>query len=132
VTTSRALKQYIQDLEIGLAMRLDDLDDRLKAIENDLAAIKARLGERSRIDAQFVAAHTGLTPTQSRVAVLLAEGNTVRDIVLKAGMKENSVRSLIKRIHSKLGVSNQAQVVRAVLMLPSGKHGEGNPTPWHG
>ena len=118
MTTFRALKQYIEDLETGLALRFDELGDRLGAIESDIAAIKDRLGERSAVDPHVVASHTGLTPAQSRVAALLADGNTVHDIVLKTGAKENSVRAHIKRIHSKLGVSTQAQLVRVVLLLP--------------
>ena len=118
MTTFRALKQYIEDLESGLALRFDALGERLGAIENDIAAIKDRLGERSSVDPHVVASHTGLTPAQSRVAALLADGNTVHDIVLKTGAKENSVRAHIKRIHSKLGVSTQAQLVRIVLLLP--------------
>ena len=102
-------------------MRFDDLDRRLGAIESNLAAIKERMDGPQRIDPQVVASHTGLTLAQSRVAVMLADGNTVRDIVLKTGAKENSVRAHIKRIHSKLGVSTQAQVVRIVLQLPHGR-----------
>ncbi len=123
MTTCRLLKQYIENLEAGLTLRLDDLVGRLGAIENDLAIIKTQLGEGPSVNPRFVAAYTGLTPAQSRVAALLAEGNTVRDIVLKTGAKENSVRAHIKRIHSKLGVSTQAQLVRHILLLPLGKHG---------
>ena len=117
------LRQYIEDMSAGLAVRFDDLDRRLDAIEGDLAAIKARMDGPQRIDPQVVASYTGLTLAQSRVAVMLADGNTVRDIVLKTGAKENSVRAHIKRIHSKLGVSTQAQVVRIVLQLPHGRGG---------
>ena len=125
MTTFRVLKQYLEDLEAGLAMRFDNLDTRLDAIESDLAAIKVRMDEHSVVDPHVVASHTGLTLAQSRVAVMLAEGNTVRDIVLKTGAKENSVRAHIKRIHSKLGVSTQAQVVRVVLTLPHGMGARG-------
>ena len=76
------LRQYIEDMSAGLAMRFDDLDRRL-------AAIKARMDGPQRIDPQVVASHTGLTLAQSRVAVMLVDGNTVRDIVLKTGAKKN-------------------------------------------
>ena len=68
------LCQYIEDLGVGLAMRFDDLDRRLDAIESDLAAIKARTNGPQRIDPQVVASHTGLTLAQSRVAIMLADG----------------------------------------------------------
>ena len=110
------LRQYIEDMSAGLAMRFDDIDRRLDAI-------KVRTDGPQRIAPHVVASHTGLTLAQSRVAVMLADGNTVRDIVLKTGAKENSVRAHIKRIHSKLGVSTQAQVVRIVLQLPHGRAG---------
>lgn len=68
-----------------------------------------------RIDPDHVAAALDLTPAQSRVATLLAEGESVRDIVAATGRTENSIRWHIKRIHRKLGISRQADMVRLVL-----------------
>ena len=69
----------------------------------------------TRVDPDHVAAALDLTPAQSRVATLLAEGESVRDIVAATGRTENSIRWHIKRIHRKLGISRQADMVRLVL-----------------
>ena len=73
---------------------------------------------RTHIDPSLVAAALGLTPTESRVAALLAEGNSVRDIAAEMGRRENSIRWHINRIHRKQGISRQADLVRLVLSVP--------------
>ena len=112
MTTFRALKQYLEDLEIGLERRFDDLDIRLDTIAT-------LLDERLRIDAQLVAERLDLTPAQSRVAVALAEGKTVEDIAREIGRTKSTVRWHLKEINLRLGISTQAQLVRLVL-LPQG------------
>jgi len=72
------------------------------------------------LDAEHVAATLGLTRAESRVAAELAAGATVRDIAATTFRRESSVRWLIKRIHAKLGVSRQADLVRMVLALTGG------------
>ena len=73
---------------------------------------------RTHIDPSLVAAALGLTPTESRVAALLAEGNSVRKIAAEMGRRENSIRWHIHRIHRKQGISRQADLVRLVLSVP--------------
>jgi len=111
----KAIKEHLDNFEIGLAMRLDDLGARLDAIDNRLAAIETLLGERLALDPQFVAARLGLTPAQSRVAVAMAEGKTVEVIATESGRKKNSVRWHLRQINRKLDISSQAQLVRLVL-----------------
>ena len=63
----KELTQYIEDFEVGVAMRLDDLGARLAATERNLAAIDKRLGppeqseaglaERSDTDAEAEHGH---------------------------------------------------------------------------
>lgn len=69
------------------------------------------------IDPDMVAATLGLTPSESRVAALLAEGRSVRDIASAAGRRESSIRWHIKQIYRKLGISRQAELVRLVLSI---------------
>ena len=59
----------------------------------------------------------GLTPTESRVAVGLAEGKTVPDVAAASGRAEGTVRIHLKRVHRKLGVSRRADLVRLVLSV---------------
>lgn len=71
-----------------------------------------------RGDAGLVASTLGLTAAESRVAVLLAEGRTVPQIADLMERAESSIRTHIKRMHRKLGVSRRADLVRLVLSVP--------------
>ena len=57
----------------------------------------------------------GLTPSEGRVAALLAEGLRVREIAATAGWSENYVRWLVQQLYRKLDVSGQVALVRQVL-----------------
>ena len=70
---------------------------------------------RPRIDAQRVAVTLGLTPSEGRMAALLAEGLRVREIAADQGWSENYVRWLVEQTYRKLGVSGQVALVRQVL-----------------
>lgn len=78
-----------------------------------------------RIDADLVGSVFGLTAAESRVAVLLAEGQTVPDIAALSGRAQSTVRSHLRHIHVKLGVSRRADLVRLVLSVPE----RGVPAP---
>ena len=70
---------------------------------------------RPAVDPALVAATLGLTPAQSRVAVLLAEGRSVREAAVAIGRSENAVRWHIRRIFEKQGLSRLAQLVQPGL-----------------
>ena len=72
-------------------------------------------GAKPRVDVERVGASLGLTRAESRVAVALAEGASVRDIATTTGRQESSVRWLIKQIHAKLEIPRNADLVRMVL-----------------
>ena len=72
---------------------------------------------RSRINADHVAAALGLTPAESHVATMLAEGKTIRDIAVATGRSPNTVKWHVNHIFTKVGVSRQADLVRLVLSL---------------
>ena len=59
----------------------------------------------------------GLTPTESRVAVALATGQTAAGVAGELGCAESTVRTHVKRIYRKLGVRKQTELVRRVLSL---------------
>ena len=64
-----------------------------------------------RLDAGMIGQLLGLTPTESRVAVGLAEGKTVPDIAFCIQTGGRFGRTHVKRIHRKLGVSRRADLV---------------------
>ena len=72
---------------------------------------------RTRIDPAVAGEALGLTGTESRVAVLLAEGMSVREIAAAMGPKESTIRWHVKRMFAKHGLSRQADLVRLVLSL---------------
>lgn len=83
-----------------------------------VAALVLAIDHRSTsIDPDFVRASLGLTPTESRVAVQLAQGRTVRDIAAATGRSEKTVRWHVRQIFEKQGISRQTDLVRQVLSL---------------
>ena len=70
-----------------------------------------------RLDPERVATMLDLTPTEGRVAALLAEGNSVRAIAAITRYRESYVRWLLKEVYRKHGLSGQVALVRRVLAL---------------
>ena len=74
---------------------------------------------RARLDSGSVAAILGLTPAESQMAVLLAEGWSVRDIAAATGRSEHTLRWHLKHVFAKLGVTRQAELMQLVVSLAS-------------
>ena len=74
-------------------------------------------GRRHRVDPLLVARTLGLTPTQSQVAVWLAEGRNVRDMARTTGHSEGTIYWHLKQIYQKQSISRQADLVQLVLSL---------------
>ncbi|MXX61501.1 MAG: hypothetical protein F4112_08940 [Holophagales bacterium] len=70
---------------------------------------------RPRIDPVRLSVLLGLSPSESVVSALLAEGRPVREIAATAGYKESYVRWLLKQVYKKQGVSGQIALVQRVL-----------------
>ena len=73
--------------------------------------------KRARIDRVLVQAVLGLTPSEAEVAALLAEGRTLRQIAMMTDRGYSTVRTHLKHIFVKLGVSRQLEVAQLVLAL---------------
>ena len=71
----------------------------------------------STIDPGLVAATLDLTPSQSQIAAMLAEGHSVADIAAATGRQQATVRVLLKQLHKRRGVTHRAELVRLVLSL---------------
>lgn len=70
---------------------------------------------KTHIPPSILSATLGLTDAESRVAAAMAAGSTVSDIAAATRRKESSVRWLVNQIHTKLGISRQADLVRMAL-----------------
>ena len=69
------------------------------------------------LDRERVGELLGLTPRESHLAVALAEGRTVSDVARETERSVNTVRWHLQHIYTKLGLSRQVEVVRAVMAL---------------
>ena len=74
-------------------------------------------GSRRRIDPGLVATTLGLTPAESKVAVWLAEGKSVRDMAQATGFSENTLYWHLQHIYQKKSISRQVDLVRLVLSI---------------
>ena len=74
---------------------------------------------RARIEPALVHRVLGLTPVESEIAVLLAEGRSAPQIAAATGRGYGTVRTHVKHMFAKLGVSRQVEVVQLVLALSS-------------
>ena len=83
-------------------------------------------GRMAHLDTELVASALGLTATESQVAVALAMGKSVTDIAEEKGQKVSTARFHVKRIHTKLGLSRQMDLIRLVLSLGGAPGFRGN------
>jgi DNA-binding CsgD family transcriptional regulator len=63
-----------------------------------------RIGGRTRVE--------GLTPAEQRVAVLVAEGRTNREVAAALFLGERTVESHLSHVYAKLGVRSRAELAR--------------------
>ena len=72
---------------------------------------------RVRIRPDRLAALLGLTAAESELAVLLAEGRTLRDVAAATGRSLNTLRWHLKHIFAKHGLSRQLDLIDLVRSL---------------
>ena len=72
---------------------------------------------RPRVDPDLASAALGLTPTEGRVAVALATGQTVAGVANALGCAESTAKTHLKRVYRKLGVRKQTELVLRILSL---------------
>ena len=65
----------------------------------------------------------GLTRRESSVAELLVRGLTVNQIAERLGVTRETIRTHLKRVHSKTGTRRESDLVRQLLMGPGGLRG---------
>ena len=82
-------------------------------------ATPPREPDAKRLDPEMIGDVLGLTAAESRVAVLLAKGRSVRDIARELDRSEHTVRWTLKKMLSKTNSTRQADLVRLVIQLPT-------------
>ena len=88
----------------------------------------------SRIDPAWMAALLGLTPPESRVSALLAEGPSAREIAAVADLRENYVRWLFQQVyntqtHADDEAGQRPGRLMPAFSLPRGAQGSIRPPP---
>lgn len=70
------------------------------------------------IDSNLLFAVFGLTPAESRIAALLAEGLSLKEIAREQGTQHDTVRKQLRSIYQKTRTNRQPELVRLLLHLP--------------
>lgn len=91
-----------------------------KAPVNHALLVLHDLQDAPPINLSLLIESFGLTRAEARVAGLLAEGESPADICLILGLSMGTIRTHLRIIASKLGVSRQSEVVRMLTRLPQG------------
>jgi DNA-binding CsgD family transcriptional regulator len=73
--------------------------------------------QRQRLAPDILRIRFGLTPAECRVALLLGDGRSPREISQTIGVTFNTVRSQMKSIFAKTGVKRQGELIRLLLSL---------------
>jgi DNA-binding CsgD family transcriptional regulator/PAS domain-containing protein len=75
--------------------------------------------QRMRPSQDVLRALFGLTPAECGVALLIADGNSPREIAQTLGVSANTLKSHIASIYAKTNTSRQSQLLRLLLRLPA-------------
>lgn len=103
-----------------LAVHVSPVGDERKDLRTSRVAalvLIVDLSDRARIHPDVVAETLGLTPAESRVALDLAQGSTIREIAIATGRRPNTIRWHMKHIFGKLSLSRQVDLVQLVQSL---------------
>ena len=84
--------------------------------------------ELSRVGLRRAGVSNGLTPAQTRVAELVVDALTNREIAGTLYMSPRSVEAHLTKIYRELGVRSRAQLVAAMSAGP-GSEGNGRAAP---
>lgn len=74
-----------------------------------------KLNHKNNIRESFVSQLFGLTMSEATLAILLAEGSTIKEAAATLLITEHSARTVCKRIFTKMGVRRQADVARNII-----------------
>jgi len=75
--------------------------------------------EAPALDAQMLRAWYDLTPAEARLAVLLASGLSLDEIVDRLGIGTNTARTHLKNIFGKTDTRRQGELIRLLLSNPT-------------
>lgn len=103
----------VQFLPVGTAAALDSA----MMAQTRLIALVVPLEPNGPVDPTLLRDLLGLTLNESRVASLVGSGLQPRSVAEHLGITEETTRTVLKRVFSKIGVSRQAELVGLLARL---------------
>ena len=102
--------------KLGLALRSIPQGDWLETRHRPTVAVFIRDPEsRSQASREMIQRLFGLTPAESSLALLLADGQSLDEAAVQLGVRKNTARAQLRAIFSKTGVTRQTALVRLLL-----------------
>jgi DNA-binding CsgD family transcriptional regulator len=83
-----------------------------------IVTIGSSPGETPVVEIDRVAQWFGLTPSEARLAVAIANGETIQDYAAMRAVSINAIRFLLKGVFRKTGAASQAQLAAMIARLP--------------
>jgi DNA-binding CsgD family transcriptional regulator len=75
-------------------------------------------GSAPAIDSGLLYAVFGLTPAVCRIAAMLAEGLSLKQVAQAQGTQHETVRKQLRAIYQKTATNRQPELIRLLLHLP--------------
>lgn len=72
-----------------------------------------------QIDASLLAAAFDLTPAECKIAILVAEGISQKDIAKRLDLQPDTIRKQLQVIYQKTNTHQQTELMRLMLNIPS-------------
>ncbi len=102
--------------KLGLALRNIPQGDWLESRHRPTVVVFIRDPEsRSQASREMIQRVFGLTPAESSLALLLADGLSLDEATAQLGVRKNTARAQLRAIFSKTGVTRQTALVRLLL-----------------
>ena len=107
---NRSLERYAMLYPSLRTRLLALLHSNSPPIREKVAALKKAFAEKAKGGEVWFQKRYGLTPTEARIALFIAEGGSVAAFAERAGISPGTVRTHLKAIFEKTGVSRQASL----------------------
>jgi DNA-binding CsgD family transcriptional regulator len=96
-------------------------EGRVARLLSDAPTIARRLGLPAPLAPLSTSNPWRLTPTETRICGMFRDGMTVQDIVGKIGVTESTLRTHLRNIYAKAGVSGQVGLLRCLMEDPAAR-----------
>ena len=122
-------------LALGVAQRRAKRRKEARATLDEALAVFERLGaalwaERVRAELKRIsgraASPDALTPAEERVAALVAEGKTNKEVGAALFLSDRTVEGHLSRVFAKLGIKHRAELPRALAAFQTPEAGDSN------